>query len=136
MPQLPVTCPRCDADLTVGRELLNRPVACGACGRAFVPVMDPGGREPDDLPPRRKRGEGGVLFGILSLILGLLGFLTCCLGPLSFVISGGAVVTGLIGLRGRDGRGLAIVGLVLGGIALVLRVVSSMLGWGGGFNVW
>jgi hypothetical protein len=137
MPQLPVTCPRCDADLTVGRELLNRPVACGACGRAFVPVMDPGGREPDDLPPRRKREGGGVLFGVLSLILGLLGFVTCCLGPLSFVISGGAVVTGLLGLRSRDGRGLAIAGLVLGVIALALRAVALALGWfGGAFEPW
>ena len=136
MPQLPVTCPRCDADLTVGRELLNRPVACGACGKPFVPVMDPGGREPDDLPPRPKRGEGGVLFGVLSLILGLIGFMICCLGPLSLVISGGAVVTGLIGLRTRDGRGLAIAGLVLGGVALVLRAVGYALGWHGAFGGW
>jgi hypothetical protein len=137
MPQLPVTCPRCDADLTVGRELLNRPVECGACGRAFVPVMDPGGREPDDLPPRRKRGDGGPLFGILSLILGLIGFVACCCGgALSLALSGGAVVTGLIGLRTRDGRALSIAGLVLGLIGLVLRVVGFAMGWRDPFSSW
>lgn len=136
MPQLPVTCPRCDADLTIGRELLNRPVQCGACGRAFVPVMDPGGREPDDLPPRPKRGDGGVLFGVLSLILGLLAFMTCCLGPLSLVLSLAAVVFGLIGLRGRDSRALSIVGLVLGLVSVLLRLAGSMMGWGGGLNAW
>ncbi|HYH67389.1 MAG TPA: DUF4190 domain-containing protein [Urbifossiella sp.] len=137
MPQLPVTCPRCDADLTVGRELLNRPVACGACGMPFVPVMDPGGREPDDLPPRPTRGDGSPLFGVLSLILGLIGFVTCCLsGPLSYVVSGGAVVTGLLGLRGRDGRALSIAGLVLGVIALVLRTVGYAIGWSGAFGAW
>ena len=136
MPQLPVTCPRCDADLTVGRELLNRPVTCGACGKPFVPVMDPGGREPDDLPPRRKRGEGGTVLGILSLITGLLGMMCCCAGPVGLALSGIAVMTGLLGLRGRDGRGLSIAGLVLGVVALALRGVGSALGWGGGMNMW
>ncbi|QDU18523.1 hypothetical protein [Urbifossiella limnaea] len=135
MPQLPVTCPRCDADLTVGRELLNRPVECGACGRAFVPVMDPGGREPDDEPPRPKRG-GTPLFGVLSLILGLLGIITCCLGPLSLVMSAGAVVSGLIGLRTRDGRALAIAGLVAGGLMVMLRVLGLAVGWRGAFDLW
>jgi hypothetical protein len=129
---LPVRCPRCDADLTVGRELLNRPVECGSCGKAFVPIADPGGREPDDLPPRPKKGGGGAAFGVLSLVLGLLSVVLCCLGPVGVILSGGAVVAGLIGLRSRDGRGLAIAGLVVGLVTLVLRVLAALFGVGRG----
>ena len=132
MPALPVRCPRCDADLTVGRELLNRPVECGACGKAFVPIADPGGREPDDLPPRRTKGSGGAVFGVLSLVLGILSVVLCCLGPVGLILSGGAVVAGLIGLRGRDGRGLAVAGLVIGLVTLALRVIGYVVGVGRG----
>lgn len=131
MPQLPVTCPACAADLTVGREHLNRPVQCGACGKAFVPVADPGGREPDDLPPRPKKGStAGPVFGTLSMVLGIFSLVTCCCGPFSLLLGGGAVVTGLIGLRGRDGRGLAAVGLVLGFIAIAVRLIGMAAGFG------
>ena len=129
MPQLPVRCPRCDADLTVGREHLSRPVQCGACGKPFVPVIDPGSREADDAPPRPKK-TGGPVFGILSLILGLGGLVTCCCGPTPLVLGAGAVVTGLFGLRSRDARGLAVVGLILGLLSLGLRV----LGYAGAFG--
>lgn len=131
MPTLPVRCPRCDADLTVGREHLNRPVQCGACGKPFVPVIDPGGREADDAPPRPKKTGGGPLFGILSLILGLGGLVLCCCGAVPLVLSGGAVVTGLIGLRTRDGRGLAIAGLVLGLVSLAIQLAA----YAGGLRV-
>jgi hypothetical protein len=130
MPTLPVTCPVCDADLTVGREHVNRPVQCGACGKPFVPVIDPGGREADHQPAPRKREGIGPLFGILSLIMGLGGLVTCCCGPFSLLLGGGAVVSGLIGLRARDGRGLAVAGLVLGLVAVVLRVAGMAAGFG------
>lgn len=128
MPTYPVRCPRCDADLVVGRELLNRPVACGGCGRAFVPVMAPDGPEPDELPPKPKRsfGEG---FGVLALVLGILAFPFCCCGTLPFVLGGGAVVSGLIGLRVKSGRGLSVAGLTLGVVALLLQLTIRLLGW-------
>lgn len=128
MPTYPVRCPRCDADLTVGRELLNRPVACGGCGGAFVPVMDPGGAEPDHLPPKPKRSVGDG-FGVLSVVLGVLAFPMCCCGPIPFVMGGGAVLSGLIGLRAKYGRGLSIAGLVLGVLALLLQLVIRLFGW-------
>ena len=134
MPTLPVRCPRCDADLTVGREHLNRPVECGACGRAFVPVVDPGGREPDYEPPKGKR-TGTPVFGILSLILGVGSLPLCCCGGIQLATAGGAVVCGLVGLRSREGRGLAIAGLVLGALALAWQlVVIGFGGWGRGID--
>lgn len=128
MPQLFVRCPRCDADLTVGRELLNRPVECGACGRAFVAVMDPGGREPDDLPARPKRGQGSALLGILSLITGGMGMMCCWAGPAGTIMSGCALVIGLIGLIGRDSRSLSILGLVLAVVGFVLQAFAALRG--------
>jgi hypothetical protein len=95
-------------------------------------VADPGGREPDDLPPPRpKKGGGGPAFGVLSLVLGVSSLALCCCPPLPLALGGGAIVTGLIGLRNRDGRGFAGTGLVLGVIALGWTAVSYAIGLSG-----
>jgi hypothetical protein len=134
MPAYPVRCPRCDADLTVGRELLNRPVECGACRRPFVPIMEPGGPEPDELPTKEKSGVGSGL-GLLSFLLGLLALPSCCCGAVQIWLGLGAIVSGLIGLRMTEGRGLAITGLILGGVAAGLQVLARMFGfWPGEFG--
>ena len=136
MPTYPVRCPRCDADLVVGRELLNRPVACGGCGRAFVPVMDPGGPEPDEVlaKPKRMVADG---FCVLSIVAGALAVGTCCCVPLPFVLSGGAILCGLIGLRAKESRSLAVTGLILGVVGVLLPLVMRALGlYPRGFAEW
>lgn len=129
MPAYPVRCPRCDADLTVGRELLNRPVECGACHRPFVPIMEPGGPEPDELPPKVKSGVGAGV-GLLSFLLGLLALPSCCCGYVQLWLGLAAVVIGVIGLRMTEGRGLSIAGMILGGVGLGLQLLIQLLGWG------
>jgi hypothetical protein len=59
----------------------------------------------------------GPIFGILSFIFGLLGWITM---PLLFGLA--AIVLGVIGLR-RELNGLAIAGLILGALLLIIMVL-------------
>lgn len=70
----------------------------------------------------------------ISLILGIFGLLLiCCYGGIPFGLA--ALVTGYIGMNNANndpvqygGKGLAIAGLVLGGISFVLNVLFIILG--------
>ena len=59
----------------------------------------------------------GPIFGILSLVFGILGWVTL---PLLFGLA--AIVLGIIGLH-RELNGLAIAGLVLGALILIIMVL-------------
>ncbi len=59
----------------------------------------------------------GPIFGILSLVFGILGWVTL---PLLFGLA--AIVLGIIGLH-RELNGLAIAGLVLGALLLIIMVL-------------
>lgn len=59
----------------------------------------------------------GPIFGILSFIFGLLGWVTF---PLLFGLA--AIVLGIIGLK-RELNGLAIAGLILGALILIIMVL-------------
>lgn len=66
---------------------------------------------------------------IASLVLGILAFLTCWapIGSYAAVIMALlAVIFGIVGVRRTSGRGMAIAGLILGGIALVVSVLASI----------
>lgn len=66
---------------------------------------------------------------IASLVLGILAFLTCWapIGSYAAVIMALlAVIFGIFGVRRTSGRGMAIAGLILGGIALVVSVLASI----------
>lgn len=64
---------------------------------------------------------------IASLVLGLLGLIGWCLpicgGPLAIV----GIVLGILGLKG-EGRVIAIIGLVMNGLAIVASIVNAA--WG------
>lgn len=60
---------------------------------------------------------GGPIFGILSLVFGILGWVTL---PLLFGLA--AIVLGIIGLR-KEMNGLAIAGLILGSLLLIIMVL-------------
>ena len=67
----------------------------------------------------------GPIFGILAFVFGLLGWLAI---PILFSLA--AIVLGIMGLK-KDLNGLAIAGLVLGGlqiIILILAVIVLLLG--------
>lgn len=68
---------------------------------------------------------------IISLVLGVLGFVSfCCLGFLAFPIGLAAIVTGYLGMKKADenpqkygGKGMAIGGMILGAIGVVSGLV-------------
>lgn len=68
---------------------------------------------------KEKRGW----FGIISLILGILGITTCLLPTYAAILSIAAIVTGAISLKKEANRGFAIAGLVLGIIGLILALL-------------
>lgn len=109
----------------------------------FENPFESSGYVPNDKPSYSSPPQVSGL-GIASLVTGIIALLSalpgCCCAPL-FVLSGilglVAVVLGFFGLqecnRGeKSGKGMAIAGLVCGGIAIVLSVlltVLSMLGF-------
>lgn len=78
--------------------------------------------------PEQKKPNYGKIFGIVSLVLGIIGVLTvcccCCLYFLSFALGAAAIVFAILS-RKYLGKfsGLAIAGLILGIVAVLLFLV-------------
>lgn len=77
----------------------------------------------------RQHEGGGPTFGILSLVLGLLGFIFgWVLWPVGLLFAVLAIVFGAIGMSGgRRGKGMAIAGLIFGILTIVLPVLIVAL---------
>ncbi len=105
-------------------------------GFAPPPVGQPGGFAPPPAQPYNP-GIGGVpqqqnglaiaslVCGILTMVLGF-----CC-GFVGLIPGIAALVTGYLGLRkademGGSGKGMAIAGMVLGGIGLVISLIFAI----------
>ncbi|HEY1190100.1 MAG TPA: DUF4190 domain-containing protein [Gemmata sp.] len=81
-----------------------------------------------DPRPRRRSGGGGNGLAVTSLVLGILS-LPCCLCPLVGIMTSiGAIITGSIGMKNREGKGMAVAGLVMGIIGLVLAIINAAAG--------
>lgn len=71
----------------------------------------------DDRPPSR----GGVgAASILALVVGILAFLSSCCWPASIVLGIISQILGGIGMRNPNGKGMAVAGMILGGIGLLV----------------
>lgn len=86
------------------------------------PYVPPGG------PPERRRGNG---VGLAALIVGIVAVLLALLPFASFVAflpALAAIALGIVGLvlQGRS-RGTSIAGLILGGVALLVAIVISVV---------
>jgi predicted Zn finger-like uncharacterized protein len=91
--------------------------------------------EDDDYysPPAR-RGGGGSGLAITSLILGITAFFPGCCCYMWIPLSLGAIVTGSIGMKTQQGKGMAIAGVILGVCALALYGVLTVIGLGMNMN--
>ena len=68
--------------------------------------------------------KGSKVFGIISLICGILGLLCSCCGWLGIVVAVAGVVLGIISIKKEeDAKGMAIAGIVCGGIGLVIAII-------------
>ena len=68
--------------------------------------------------------------GVLSLVLGIIGLICSIIpviGLISWLLAPGALLTGVLGLKNPSSKGLAIGGLVTGGLALVVCVIWAVV---------
>ncbi|MDD6492995.1 MAG: zinc-ribbon domain-containing protein [Firmicutes bacterium] len=71
------------------------------------------------------QGGGNIGFAIASLVCGIISLLCCCLGLFSAVLAIAAVVLGIVTLCFKyDGKGMAIAGIITGGIALAILIFA------------
>jgi hypothetical protein len=78
------------------------------------------------------------VLAIVSLVLGILGMLTCWCALLGFPLGIAGIVTGLLAIQqmrasGQAGRGMAIAGIALSSACLVFACVFLAVGLANGF---
>lgn len=77
--------------------------------------------------PTESKDSAGLVFNILSLVFGCLGFVTSFIPVLGALFSIGGIIFGIIGLkRGGKGKGMAIAGLIAGGVGLIINVLVTL----------
>ena len=81
-----------------------------------------------DRPARRRRSNGSNGLAITALILGILSIPACCCPIVGIVTSIISIVTGSMGLKNPEGKGMATAGLVLGIIGLILAIINAAAG--------
>ena len=80
-----------------------------------------------------KKGNKG--FAIASLICGIISVICCCLGCFSLVLAIAAVALGIVTLACKyDGKGMAIAGIVLGGVGVVMFIITIFIGSSDGYT--
>lgn len=78
---------------------------------------------------------GNSGFAIASMICGIVSVLCCCLTWVSLVLGVGAVVLGIIALKNKyDGKGMAIAGIITGGIGIFIWLIVILVSGSGFFK--
>lgn len=86
----------------------------------------------DTQTAEQKQGNGNIGFAIASLACGILSILCCCFTVFSVIMGVAAVVLGIICICFKyDGKGLAIAGIITGGLGLVIWLFAIILGASG-----
>lgn len=76
-----------------------------------------------------KKTNGNIGFSIASLVCGILSLLCCCFTVLSLILGIAAIALGVVVICCKyDGKGMAIAGIVTGGIGLVIVVILFIIG--------
>ncbi len=72
-----------------------------------------------------EESKGYIGFAIASLVCGILSIICCCIPGLSSVLSIAAVALGIVTLvKGYEGRGFAIAGIVTGAIGFPIQIFA------------
>lgn len=75
-----------------------------------------------------EKKESKVL-AILSLIFGIIGIICCCLTYFGMIIAAVGIILGIIVLvKKKPGKGLAIAGIICGGVGFLLALVVLVIG--------
>lgn len=77
--------------------------------------------------PSSADGAGAATASLVLGILGLICSIIPIIGLISWLLAPTALITGVIGLKSQSARGLAIGGLVTGGLALLVCLLWLLL---------
>ena len=103
-----------------------------------TPPPPPGGGTPPPPPPGGVPGAASQYpknwMGIAALIAGIVGFLLICCGGFGFLPAAAGVVFGILGRKAAqegeaNNAGMAMAGLILGGVSLLLNVLMFIFGF-------
>lgn len=73
--------------------------------------------------------QGPIGYSIASLVCGILGLLCCCCGFFGFIVSAAGIALGIVSIKKNcEGKGMAIAGIVCGGIGALMTVVGMIVG--------
>jgi len=73
--------------------------------------------------------QGPMGYSIASLVCGILGLLCCCCGFFGIALSIAGIVLGIVSLKKNcEGKGMAIAGIVCGGIGALSGLVGVIAG--------
>ena len=68
--------------------------------------------------------NGSKVFAIISLVCGILAILCMCCGWFGIILGVAAVVLGILSIKKEeDAKGMAIAGIVCGGIGLIVAII-------------
>lgn len=77
----------------------------------------------------RVEEQGPIGYSIASLVCGILGLLCCCCGFFGIIVSGAGVALGIVSIKKNcEGKGMAIAGIVCGGIGLLMTLIGMIIG--------
>ena len=76
--------------------------------------------------------NGNIGFAIASMVCGILSLICCCFSLFSLVLGVAAVVLGIVCLSGKyEGKGMAIAGIITGGLGIFIWVIFILIGGSG-----
>lgn len=79
-----------------------------------------------------EQSNGNIGFAIASMVCGILSLICCCFSLFSLVLGIAAVVLGIVSLSGKyEGKGMAIAGIITGGIGIFIWVIFMLIGGSG-----
>ncbi len=78
--------------------------------------------------------EGGTsVFAIISLVTGILSIVCCCSQWISILFGVAAIVLGILSInKEEESRGMAIAGIICGGVGIVFGIIGIIVGAVGG----
>lgn len=76
------------------------------------------------------QSSGQKTLGIVSLVCGIIGLLcSCCCGAFGFIFPIVAIVCGILSIhKQEDAKGMAIAGIICGGIGIIIVIILLVLG--------
>ena len=90
-------------------------------------------REPEYSASAELEEKGPQGYSIASMVCGILGLLCCCCGWFGLILSIAGIVLGIISLKKNcEGRGMAIAGIVCGGIGACFTLIGIIIGLASG----